>query len=153
MAGTARPRPMSVYSRWYQASQSSHCIHWMVLFFLPGPVRADGWIKPHLRHMSVAEDEASDAWLAPTAAANDAATLSCTSWGGWRQCRRSEGVLRTFVQYLIKFYSWLETASDVISGKFVGPIVPDKPVKILRSLLNSFPRNSTRSHRRHVFSG
>ena len=39
-------------------------------------------------------------------------------------------VLRTFVQYLIAFVSTLEAASDVISGKFVRPIVPDNIVCI-----------------------
>ena len=38
-------------------------------------------------------------------------------------------ILRTFVQYLIAYGDRLETASDVISGRFVGPIVPDKSVK------------------------
>ena len=37
-------------------------------------------------------------------------------------------VLRTFVQYLIAFCSRPETASDVISGRFVGSIVPNKHV-------------------------
>ena len=38
-------------------------------------------------------------------------------------------VLRTFVEYLITFYSRPEAASDVISGMFVGPVVRDKSVK------------------------
>ena len=49
-------------------------------------------------------------------------------------------VLCTFVQYLIiAFCSRPETASDVISAKFVGPIVHDKPVKFL-----DFPLNGSR---------
>ena len=38
-------------------------------------------------------------------------------------------VLRTFVQYLTTFCSRKEAASGVISGIFVGPLVPDKPVE------------------------
>ena len=38
-------------------------------------------------------------------------------------------VLRTFVQYSVAFCSRPETASDVMSGKFVGPTVHDKCVK------------------------
>ena len=34
-------------------------------------------------------------------------------------------VSRTFVQYLVAFCSRPEEASGVISGRFVGPIVPD----------------------------
>ena len=45
-------------------------------------------------------------------------------------------VLRTFAQYLIVFCIRLETASDVISGKFDGPIVPDKCVKFRDPRLN-----------------
>ena len=37
--------------------------------------------------------------------------------------------LRSFVQYLIAFCSQPETASDIIFSRFVGPIVPNKPVK------------------------
>ena len=40
------------------------------------------------------------------------------------------------VQYLITFYSRPETASDVISGKFVGPSICDSPVKFRYPLLN-----------------
>ena len=36
---------------------------------------------------------------------------------------------RTSVQYIVTFYSRLETASGVVSGKFVEPILPDKRVK------------------------
>ena len=46
-------------------------------------------------------------------------------------------VLRTFVQYLIGlFRSRPESASDVISGKFVGPIVPDSHIKLRDPCLN-----------------
>ena len=45
-------------------------------------------------------------------------------------------VLHTFVKYLVTFCSRLETASDVISGKFVGPIVPNKSVKFCDPRLN-----------------
>ena len=38
-------------------------------------------------------------------------------------------VLSIFLQYLIAVCSWTETASDIISGSFVGPIVPDKHVQ------------------------
>ena len=34
-------------------------------------------------------------------------------------------VLRTFVQYLITFYSLRKTASDVISDRFMEPVVSD----------------------------
>ena len=51
------------------------------------------------------------------------------------------------MQYLTAFCSRTETASDVISSSFVGPIVPDKLVKFrgLPNYLKSFSRNSTRS--------
>ena len=45
-------------------------------------------------------------------------------------------VLRTCVQYFIAFCSRLETASDVVSSKFVRPIIPDKPVKFRDPHLN-----------------
>ena len=35
----------------------------------------------------------------------------------------------TFVQYLTAFCSQLEETSDVISGRFVGPVVPDNRMK------------------------
>ena len=38
-------------------------------------------------------------------------------------------VQHIFVQYLITFCSRPETDNDVISGRFVGPIVPDRPAK------------------------
>ena len=41
-----------------------------------------------------------------------------------------------FVQYLMTFCSRLEAAGDVISGTFVGPIVPDKSVKCRDPSLN-----------------
>ena len=44
--------------------------------------------------------------------------------------------LRTFVQYLIAFCSLPQTASDVMSGSFVGPIIHDKRVKFRYSRLN-----------------
>ena len=40
-------------------------------------------------------------------------------------------VLRTFVQHLIAFCSLPEAASNVISGRFVGPIVHDSPVNFV----------------------
>ena len=49
---------------------------------------------------------------------------------------QSGPVLRTFVQYLITFSSRLETASDVISGKFVRPIVRHKHTQFCDSRLN-----------------
>ena len=45
-------------------------------------------------------------------------------------------VLRTFAQYLIAFCSRLETASDVISGRFVGSIICDEDVKFHDPHLN-----------------
>ena len=45
-------------------------------------------------------------------------------------------VLRTFVQYLIAFCSRQQTASDLISGKFVRLIVPDKYVEFGDPRLN-----------------
>ena len=41
-----------------------------------------------------------------------------------------------FVQYLIAFCSQLEAGSDVISSRFVRPIVPDKYVKFGDSRFN-----------------
>ena len=41
-------------------------------------------------------------------------------------------VVRTFVQYLIVFCSWLEAAIDVISGRFAGLTVADNRVKLFR---------------------
>ena len=46
-------------------------------------------------------------------------------------------ILRTFVQYLIAFCSRPEAASDVISGRFVRPIVPDKYIKFGYPRLNN----------------
>ena len=40
------------------------------------------------------------------------------------------------MQYLIAFCSQLETASHAISGKFVGPNVPDKRIKFSDPRLN-----------------
>ena len=45
-------------------------------------------------------------------------------------------VLRTFVQYLIAFFSRPKTASDVICGKFIGAVVRDKRVKFRDPRLN-----------------
>ena len=42
----------------------------------------------------------------------------------------------TFVQYLIAFCSRPEAASDVLSGRFVSPIVPDKCEKFSDPHLN-----------------
>ena len=48
-------------------------------------------------------------------------------------------VLRiTFVQYLIAFFSRLEVTSDVISGKFLGPVVSDNRVKFVDPRLNRY---------------
>ena len=44
--------------------------------------------------------------------------------------------LRTFVEYLVVFCSRPETASDIISGRLVGPIVCDKRLKFLDPRLN-----------------
>ena len=38
----------------------------------------------------------------------------------------SGSALRTFMQYMIAFCSRPEAASDIISSKFVRPIVPEK---------------------------
>ena len=40
-------------------------------------------------------------------------------------------VLRTFMQYLMAFCSRQETASDVVSGRFVGPFVHDQQVNFV----------------------
>ena len=40
------------------------------------------------------------------------------------------------MQYLITFSSWPGKDSDVVFSRFVGPIVPEKPVKFRDSLLN-----------------
>ena len=45
-------------------------------------------------------------------------------------------VLHTFVQYLIAFCNQLETASDVISARFVRLTVPDKCVQFCYPHLN-----------------
>ena len=45
-------------------------------------------------------------------------------------------VLRTFVEYLITFCSRTDAASEVISGRFLGQIVLDKPVKFGGRSLN-----------------
>ena len=45
-------------------------------------------------------------------------------------------VRRTFVQYLIAFCSRPESVSDVISGRFVGPIADDKLIKFRGPRLN-----------------
>ena len=44
--------------------------------------------------------------------------------------------LVAFVQYLIAFCSRSEVASDVVSGTFVGPAMPDDCVKFGDSRLN-----------------
>ena len=43
-----------------------------------------------------------------------------------------------FVQYLIAFCSRRETASDVLSGRFVGPIFSNKCVKFRYPRLNRY---------------
>ena len=45
-------------------------------------------------------------------------------------------ILHTFVQYFIAFCSRPEAPSDVISGRSVGPVVPDKCVKACDPRLN-----------------
>ena len=45
-------------------------------------------------------------------------------------------VLRTFLYYLIAFCSRLEGTGDAISGRFVGPVVVDKHVKLHDHTLN-----------------
>ena len=42
----------------------------------------------------------------------------------------------TFVQNLIAFYSRPEASSNVVSGRFVGPVVPKKHVKFGDPRLN-----------------
>ena len=54
-------------------------------------------------------------------------------------------VLRTFVQYFIAFYSRPETASDFISGEFVGPIVHDTTVKFRDPRLNRSRQMSSKA--------
>ena len=49
-------------------------------------------------------------------------------------------VLRiTFVQYFIAFCSRPEVTSDIISGNFVGTVVPDNHVKFDDPCLNGSP--------------
>ena len=46
-------------------------------------------------------------------------------------------VLRiTFVQYVIAFCSRPKLTSDIVSGRFMGPVVPDNPVKFGDPRLN-----------------
>ena len=49
---------------------------------------------------------------------------------------RQDPFYALFVQYLIAFCSRKETASDVTSCRFVGPIVPNKQVKFRDPWLN-----------------
>ena len=51
-------------------------------------------------------------------------------------CSADRTRVRSFVQYLVTFYSRPETASEVISDRFVGSIVADKPVKFCHPRLN-----------------
>ena len=53
-------------------------------------------------------------------------------------------VLRTFVQYLIVFCGRPEAASDVISGKFVRPSVPDKFEQFREPRLNLLEKFDTK---------
>ena len=50
-------------------------------------------------------------------------------------------VLRSFVQYLVAFSSWPKAATDVISGKFLRPIIADKWIKLRDSYLNRSQEN------------
>ena len=59
-------------------------------------------------------------------------------------------VLRiTFVQYLIAFCSRLEATSDLISGRFVGTLIPNNRVKfgdpLARTFLEKFNRKPSES--------
>ena len=45
----------------------------------------------------------------------------------------------TFVQYLIAFCSRQEATSNVISSRFVGPVIPDNSVKFGDPLINLSP--------------
>ena len=50
-------------------------------------------------------------------------------------------VLRSFVQYLIVFFSRPEATSDVVSGMLVRPIVPNKHAKFGGSHLTILERS------------
>ena len=45
----------------------------------------------------------------------------------------------TFVHYLIAFGSRPEATSDAISGRFVGPVIPDNRVKFSDPRINRSP--------------
>ena len=62
-------------------------------------------------------------------------------------------VLRTFLYYLIAFCSRRETASDVTSGRFVRPIVHDKPVKFRDPHLNRAREIPPEAVGRGIFDG
>ena len=58
-------------------------------------------------------------------------------WPNYLTLWPARPVLRiTFVQYFIAFCSRPEVMSDVISGRFVGPAIPDNRVKFSDSRLN-----------------
>ena len=57
-------------------------------------------------------------------------------WPSYSTLWPAEPVLRTFVQYLIAFCSRPETDSDVLAGKFLVSIVPDKLVEFRDPRLN-----------------
>ena len=57
--------------------------------------------------------------------------LVISRWPNYAASVLAAPVLRTIVQYLIAFCSRPETASDIISGRLVGPIVHDKHVNFL----------------------
>ena len=64
---------------------------------------------------------------------------------------RSDPFHAIFVQYLNGFCNRPEAASDVVSARFVRPIVSDKCVKFRDPGFKPFLRNSTRSHQSRYF--
>ena len=62
-------------------------------------------------------------------------------------------VLRTFVQTLIAFCSRPEAAGDVISDRFLGPIVPDRQVKFGVHHTNGSREMQPKAVRGSIFDG
>ena len=85
----------------------------------------------------------------------------CSMWRVWVKqwpkyltlCRPDPFLHITFVQYLIAFCSWPELTSDIISGKFVGPVVSDNPVKFSGSRLNFYQEILPEAVRGGIFDG
>ena len=61
--------------------------------------------------------------------------------------------LRSFVQYLIACFSLTETTSYVISGNFVGQVMPDKRLECRVLRLNLSPENPPKVVAGGIFAG